>query len=324
MNVNKELEANLENTYNAIVENFNKVEASVKLASTVAVPTTAASEIVSEGTKVSEASEIVSEGTKVSDEHIAKAEEIRSQMIIAAVEDKKIRAAMETALEEVNMAGIIARDRRILNEVRKEDRARDQARIEKEKSMDDILNEKFNKYVVPAIIESSVNASGVSRDMRAEVRDNIKDNISAKTISIENGELKVMKGITLPANAGDMRALKGEVKKAWETAQKVANAEKKIHIQEQTKEAKINVIQNNLALDLTKDQREDAAKEMEKYTKDENVLEGIRNGNLLALNKVNDKTLDRLYKIMLRLGTENKDKADLTRARKVGELPKAG
>jgi hypothetical protein len=229
------------------------------------------------------------------EERQKKREEEKEQTKLATIREESIRKAVEDVLKEIELEKLILGDRKSLSA--KDEEATAKIREDQEK-LDAMLNSGFNLIIMPKIIDSGIK-SGEDRAL-------MKSALKNGTLVITEGEItKIPK--SLQRLGPELKAMERQMGVAWETTQKMTVTKVDTYIQAQTKEAKKNVIENNLALDLTKGQREDISKEMTKYTKDEKVINGIKEGNLIALNRMDDRTLDKLYNIMLKIGTEKEN-----------------
>jgi len=288
-NLLKELDKSFESAVNC-GNTFNEtIRVAAAVPTLVAVPTAAATEVY--GREDSETT-----GAGAVERQAQKAQETRDRILAAAIVEKSIRDEVERVLRELELEKMVYGDRQYLSA--KDDKARERILEEHERSFAQIINYRFNEYVVPAIIDSSLK----SREDKAAAKE-----------ALQKGTLVINEGVItkIPKNlqrlGPELKAMERQIGVAWETTKKMTVTKVDTYIQAQTKEAKKNVIENNLALDLTKGQREDISKEMTKYTKDEKVINGIKEGNLIALNRMDDRTLDKLYNIMLKIGTEKEN-----------------
>ena|GEM_PF-6542081 len=279
--------------YSKIYENqfgneIARIETEVRLA---AVPSLTSSAIME---KLGESGST----PRVFEENRAKIRENEERLKSAAALEKSVRDEMEKVLRELELEKLLLNDRNFLSV--REERGKTKAR-EDEKRLADLINDGFNALVVPKLIERNV----ASREDRLLIKDALKDG----KLVIKEGEITIMRGYKGPTAA--VKSLQRQVGSAWNTLEKSAKAEVFAVAEARTHEEKAKVIESNVALDLTKAQRESISREMARFMKTErnDITESLQSGNadrlMKAVNKAGDeKVFDKLYGIMLKVGTE--------------------
>jgi hypothetical protein len=311
-NGTKEISQNLLNTldrlYAATVQDMAGMDNVIKMAATTPSLTNKAIALTTAVSSVEIAKLAESEATPAVFETVrgkiaAETEHLKS----AAALEKSVRDEMERVLRELELEKLLQGDRNFLSV--KEDKTRVRQKDDEER-LASIISDGFQFRVVPEIVKHFSQA--------------IKAAIKEKTITIgDEGDVTIKKGFKGPAS--EARKFEKEVSTAWETINKVATIEVFAIAETRTRNEKANVILDNSLL-LTQTQRVATAREMDRFLEKTGVIGEVRDaivqslgtGNvdrlMKAVNRSGDeRVFERLYGIMLKVGTEEMNRLVLDR-----------
>lgn len=255
-------------------------------------------------------------GSKVGEEKLTKTREGEEFLRGAAALDKSIRNEAEEVLRLAKLDEMVKRDSNFLS--MREEKAKAKAK-EDERMVAEALDSRFNALVVPKLIDLNVRPT--------EDRLLIKNALRDGTLVIKEGKVTRMPK-TLRRQTVEINALERQIGSAWDSVNKAAKAEVFAIAEDKTHDEKTRVIQSNLAIDLTKKQRESISNEMDKFisrnrikigqNERNGIVEGLKSGNADGVMKAVSSTKDsrvfeKLYSVMLRMGTEEMAKQVTTK-----------